>query len=97
MTEELISKLKQLKFSPYGHEAMKVCVDDVEYVAVVHPLRELVFIVTHTGERSATQFEACCPIDSSIQEIAKAMSQAYEQIHPDKNKFGDNMFRSGIM
>ncbi len=86
MDEELRNKLESLKFEPHGVEAMKGRVDDVHYTAVVHPLKGLALLVTHRSSRSISEFEVFIPKNSSVQQIAQAMTEAYEKIHPEKKE-----------
>lgn len=82
MNEELQKKLEIMKFQPTDMGAMIVYVEDVKIIAVTHPWKGLVLIASQVGAREATLFEVSVPEDSSLQQIAKALSEIYDQVHP---------------
>jgi hypothetical protein len=77
--------LGSMGFRPHGpFGAMRVWVEDVEYIAIPHPLRGLSIMVTHVSPRIAAQFETFVPLDASAAQIAAAMVDAFEEIHPER-------------
>jgi hypothetical protein len=63
---------------------MTMKMEDVRFTAVEHPIKGLALIVEYVGARSATQFETFVPFEASVQEIAQAIVQAFEQVHPER-------------
>ncbi len=84
MNEDLRKKLELLRFEPTELGTMVGRVEDVEFSAVVHPLKGLVLITSHVGSREAAFLETVLPEDCSLQQIAKALSHAFEKIHPER-------------
>ena len=85
MTDGWRGTLATLGFVPYGDlGAMRVVVEDVEYVAIPHPLKGLAIMVTYVSERRMAQFENAVPLDATRQQVAQVMTHAFEQVHPDR-------------
>ena len=82
MTQTLQEKLEQLKFLPGDMAgAMRVQLEGgIEVRAVTHPLYGLVLLGSHYNGRKVTEFEIRLPETASVQEIAKALVQIYEQV-----------------
>jgi hypothetical protein len=72
-------------FTPHGKlGAMRMMIEDVEYVATPHPWKGLAIVVTHTSARTAAQFEHFVPSNASAVQVAEVMVRAYEQVHPER-------------
>lgn len=84
----LKKNLELLKFTPYGEMgAMCGYCEDVEIIAIEHPLKGLSLTFTYIGKRNSSQLEEFVPKNATIQDIAKVIADAVEQIHPElKNK-----------
>jgi len=84
MNEEIKEKLELLKFRGNALGGMDGRIEDVEFTAIEHPIKGVVFIVSHVGPREAVQFEFSIPVDSSLQHIAAALQRAFDQVHPER-------------
>lgn len=85
MDDELRAKLEALKFQPHGDVgAMRAGMEDVDFVAIEHPLKGVALIVTYVGPRSASHFEMFLPPAATIQQIAALMVEAFERVHPER-------------
>lgn len=82
MDQTLQEKLAQLKFVAADMTgAMRTRLEGgIEVRAVPHPFYGLVLLGSHFDGRRMTEFEIRLPEESSIQEIAKALVQIYEQV-----------------
>jgi hypothetical protein len=82
MTQALQEKLEQLKFVPGDMSGtMRVVLEGgIEVRSVAHPLYGLVLLGSHFTGRTVTEFEVRLPEEASVQEIAKALVQIYEQV-----------------
>ena len=82
MNQILQEKLEQLKFMPADMTGtMRARLESgIEVRAVTHPIFGLVLLGSHFDGRRMTEFEMRLPEESSMQEIAKALVQIYEQV-----------------
>lgn len=83
MTNGWQETLKTVGFQPYGSlGAMRARVEDVEFDAILHPLKGLSISISHVGARTVTNYERFLPLDCNAQTVAKLMVEAFEDIHP---------------
>jgi hypothetical protein len=76
--------LSQVGFHSYGSlGAMRAVVEDVEAIAIENGLGQLSFTMTHIGPRSAMQYEVLGPLESTPQEVAQLLVDAYQRAHPE--------------
>ncbi|MFQ5436327.1 MAG: hypothetical protein ACE5FD_15785 [Anaerolineae bacterium] len=83
MDEITINSLKELGFKEANLGSFRGRIDDVEVLVAPHPLKGAVAIISHTGPRSATQFEVTLGKNADLQTVATILKHAYEQIHPE--------------
>jgi hypothetical protein len=82
VTPELLHCLESLRFRPHAPEAMKTTVENVEFVAVVHPLKGLALLWTFADGRSVVSGETFVPVTVNIQELAAAMLEVLKICYP---------------
>lgn len=84
MTPELHDRLTTLHFRDTGADAMRGRMEDVSFVAVMHPWKGLCLMGTHSTSRTCAEFEVFLSHDPSIQEIASALVAVFETFHPER-------------
>jgi Family of unknown function (DUF6308) len=78
------STFEGIGFKPSGEfGAMRVCVEDVEAMAIENGLGRLSMSFTQFGRRSAMQYEVLVPLDVTAQQVAQLLVNAFELAHPE--------------
>ena len=84
MDPDFRGQLQSLGYADTDYDSMIFHFGDEEFVAVPHPFRGLVLLVTYVGSRSGAHFETSVPRGADLETIVEAMQAAYRTVHPDK-------------
>jgi hypothetical protein len=85
LNPEIVGRLATLNFRPHLPDSMKVWLEDVKFVAVVHPLRGLALLWNFSNGRTVASGEMFLPIDAPADAIARAMLDVFKACHPERN------------
>jgi hypothetical protein len=75
-------RFAELGFRPTDPGGMRGRLQDINIIAVPHPLKGLCLTGNHYNGRSMSEFEIFIPVDSDLQAIAAALVRIHNLVHP---------------